>query len=189
MAATSSVELVDVFVRAGCEVNASDDVNGCTPLHFACIRCCPSVMAYLLAAGANINQMNFDNETPLLKLLRYVDGFLDTYSRTRLRLARCLVHLGGHLGFLHHVNYVRNPTRRKCLGHFRHIVQSSREISSLQHKSRLVVRECLGKLDVSKNVEALPIPQDLKQYIMFADTRTSQFLCNMAGSDSALTCL
>ncbi|XP_064616714.1 serine/threonine-protein phosphatase 6 regulatory ankyrin repeat subunit B-like [Liolophura sinensis] len=189
VAATSSVELVDIFVNAGCDVNARDDVSGCTPLHFACARCCPSTMAYLLTTGSNINLMNFDNETPLLKVLKYVDGFLDTHSRTRMWMARCLVHLGGHLGFLHQAKYIRKPAHRKCLGHFRHIVHSSREISSLQHKSRLVVRECLGNLGLSKNVEALPIPQDLRQYIMFADTRTVQFLCNIARSNPTMTFL
>ena len=54
-----SIEIIQRFVKAGADVNASDDI-GHTPLHIACIYKRPDVVNFLLKCGADVKQVDKD---------------------------------------------------------------------------------------------------------------------------------
>jgi len=53
---------------------AADDVAGWTPLHEACSRASLDAARHLLAAGADVNSLGVDDETPLHDAARAGDS-------------------------------------------------------------------------------------------------------------------
>lgn len=61
----SNANAVHLLLEAGADVNAIGSTYGWTPLHLAATHDPPEVLKMLLDAGANINALDFNGETPL----------------------------------------------------------------------------------------------------------------------------
>ena len=63
---------------------AADDVAGWTPLHEACSRASLDAARHLLAAGADVNSLGVDDETPLHDAARAGDSQVYTSLQNSL---------------------------------------------------------------------------------------------------------
>ena len=63
--AEGRLALVNLFIKAGADVNDIDSLNGYTPLHYACFHGYVHIARFLLARGAKVNSVDKMNNTPL----------------------------------------------------------------------------------------------------------------------------
>ena len=64
-AEAGKLNLVEELINLGADVNKAEDRTGRTPLHLAVDECNAEVVAFLLRSGADANQTNHQNMTPL----------------------------------------------------------------------------------------------------------------------------
>lgn len=174
VAAAHSADVISRLVELGLDVNQPDVVQNDTPLHIACCRCNEKSIETLIKIGAKFNLTNNEGETPLAKLLKFATNTVDFHSKLRMKLARQLI----KYGFVcKQKNSERTDKRKigrdKMIELYHRLQKEPREVSSLQHLSRLVISENLQPKTSRKAVFSLDIPPHLKDYLMFPDFRFS----------------
>lgn len=171
VAAAHSADVISRLVELGCDVNQPDVVYNDTPLHIACCRCNEESIANLIRNGAKFNSLNNEGETPLAKLLKFATNTVDFHSKLRMKLARQLI----KYGFVCREKNFQRTGKQKKIGRnklmelYQRLQKEPREVSSLQHLSRLVISDSLQPLTIKKAVISLDIPPHLKHYLMFPD--------------------
>lgn len=159
----------------GQDVNMTDLVNEDTPLHIACNMSNPDSILVLIKHGCHFNTLNKKGETPLVKLLRLTRGSQDFHSRTRLELARRLIHIGFKMYKKDTKSFAKGKNlngRDKAYDKYTEIVKGSTDVPSLQSIARSEIRNSLlSGLSVKKQVAKLEIPIHLRSYLLFADFR------------------
>lgn len=139
-------------------------------MHIACGMCCTETVESLIKCGAKFNLLNNQGETPLQKLLKFVTNFQDFRAQSRLRLARFLVKIGFTITQTDKKLDCRKQRGRDKVGEtYKNIVASSKNVFTLQHISRLGIRDNLQSSAPKKAVESLDIPRHLKHYLQFGD--------------------
>lgn len=174
VAAAHSADVIPRLLELGCDVNQPDVVHNDTPLHIACCRCNEKSIETLIKNGAKFNLTNNEGETPLAKLLKFATNTVDFHSKLRMKLARQMIRYG-------FVCKQKNPEREskqkigrnKLIELYQRLQKEPREVSSLQHLSRLVISDNLQPKTSRKAVFSLEIPPHLKDYLMFPDFRFS----------------
>lgn len=174
LAAAHSADVISRLVELDCDVNQPDVVHNDTPLHIACCRCNEKSIETLIKIGAKFNLTNNEGDTPLAKLLKFATNTVDFHSKLRMKLARRLI----KYGFVcKQKNYERTNKRKigrdKVIELYQRLQKEPREVSSLQHLSRLVISANLQPKTLRKAVFTLDIPHHLKDYLMFPDFRFS----------------
>ncbi|KAL8602151.1 hypothetical protein ACOMHN_007420 [Nucella lapillus] len=148
-AITLNPSALPALLRAGCDVTARDRVQGNTPLHTACAQHQESSILPLLQSGAWINDLNRRGETPLHCLLRYAcpsPRRRDFHAQSRQSLARCLIHVGGHVTVTSKRetrSFLRaGKPEYKVVQLYRQLWSETRSVAvwPLQHLCRLTVR-------------------------------------------------
>lgn len=174
VAAAHSADVISRLVELDCDVNQPDVVHSDTPLHIACCRCNEKSIETLIKIGAKFNLTNNEGETPLAKLIKFATNTVDFHSKLRMKLARQLI----KYGFVcKQKNSERTNKRKigrdKVIELYQRLQKEPREVSSLQHLSRLVISANLQPKTLRKAVFSLDIPHHLKDYLMFPDFRFS----------------
>ncbi len=89
--ARNHYEIAQTLIEHGANINASTEICKHTPLHFACLSKCDSIVELLLKNNANANVQTLDGSTPLhfavqkecieiVKLLLTLDG-IDAFHK------------------------------------------------------------------------------------------------------------
>lgn len=179
VAAAHSGPIIVQLVNAGCDVNTQDPINGDTPLHIACARCCEDAILTLIQQGAVFNLPNNQGETPLEKMLKFAQNYSNFHSQTRIYLAKSLVKIGFRIQLTkRHVSNSRKTSRvgrDKVADLYRTIMATVKNTGSLQHLCRLKVREELRGQTFEKSVASLDVTRVVKGYLMFQDKTPQPF--------------
>lgn len=59
------LSLVNLFIKSGAVVNATDSLKAFSPLHYACLHSYTKIARFLLARGAWVNLVDREGNTPL----------------------------------------------------------------------------------------------------------------------------
>ncbi|CAH1800156.1 unnamed protein product [Owenia fusiformis] len=206
------VECLDVLVEAGCDIDALDyDHN--TPLMDAVCEAQVESVKYLIEKGANVNNQNKQNETPILCIdvekpntftiakliiqancdLRFsneakIENPFDSALRMgRFTVAKLLAYAGCTTSFIapKDLNDRRFDPNR---GHMNWLCEFNSNARSLTEISRLAIRDTLREYKTCpKQIDLLPIPITLKQFLKFEDLDDLDFEFGARGSMSQST--
>ncbi|KAM6985580.1 ankyrin repeat and SOCS box protein 9-like isoform 2-T2 [Aplochiton taeniatus] len=151
-AAKGHPECIDALVQHGADVDQHIDQLG-SPLHAACINLHVSTVRKLLLLGACMNSGR-DSESPLHTAARLSNPELVT----------ALLEHGADRSIRNHQDKLPldlappNSPIEKLLGH--------RGVSRLMQLCRLYIRKVLSKQRLG-DIHGLPIPSELKQYLLY----------------------
>lgn len=92
----SDLATVTTLLKAGADPNGHPPNAQCSALHVACVGGTPDVCAALISAGANVNAVSKDGETPFMLAARHVNEVARGVDRLQLLLEDPRVDLLAH---------------------------------------------------------------------------------------------